>query len=87
MKVQTEIKRWGNGLGLHVTGLMRKIPDFVEGSKVIVDISEERLVIEKIPEKNKKTFPYSEEMLLDGITDSHGFKEILPTISDEEWQA
>ena len=39
MKVETEIKKWGNSLALRLTGVMAEMPGFKEGAKVIVDVS------------------------------------------------
>ena len=39
MKVESEIKKWGNSLALRVTGIMAELPNFKDGTKVIVEVS------------------------------------------------
>ena len=33
MRVQSEIKKWGNSLALRITGAMADVPQFSEGTK------------------------------------------------------
>ena len=37
MKVEAKIQKWGNGLALRVSGVMRDIPHFEAGNIVEVD--------------------------------------------------
>ena len=41
MRVESEIKKWGNSLALRVTGIMADLPKFKVGTKVIVDVTDE----------------------------------------------
>ncbi len=69
MKVETEIKKWGNSLALRVTGLMAALPRFKAGTKVTVDVTEEGMVVKPaVREKSPFHFPYTEEELLSEIT-------------------
>ena len=45
MQVHTKIQKWGNGLALRVSGAMREIPHFKEGTEVDVEITEEGLTV------------------------------------------
>ena len=51
MKIETEIKKWGNSLALRVTGIMAEIPQFEAGTRVTVDVSSEGLVVKPTIEK------------------------------------
>ena len=53
MKVETEIKKWGNSLALRVTGVMATLPEFKAGDRVIVDVTEEGFFVK--PTVRKKT--------------------------------
>ena len=65
MKVESEIKKWGNSLALRVTGIMADLPNFKDGTKVIVEVSEEGIMVKPVRStKRKLRLPYSEKELL-----------------------
>ena len=65
MKVESEIKKWGNSLALRVTGIMADLPNFRDGTKVIVEISEEGIMVKPVRStKRNLRLPYSEKELL-----------------------
>ncbi len=69
MKVETEIKKWGNSLALCMTGMMAELPGFKEGAKVVVYVSEDGLMAKPVSNSRIKIeLPYSEEELLEGLT-------------------
>ena len=41
MRVETEIKKWGNSLALRVTSVMAELPNFEPGTRVTVDVDSE----------------------------------------------
>lgn len=78
MIIETHIQKWGNSLGLRVSGAMRAIPGFESGMAVQVEITEDGLNIHKTRKKKKlnkkelrrrmrKIFPYSEKELIAGL--------------------
>jgi len=65
MKVESEIKKWGNSLALRVTGIMADLPNFRDGTKVIVEVSEEGIMVKPVhSRRGRLRLPYSEEELL-----------------------
>lgn len=68
MIIHTKIQKWGNGLALRVSGSMRDIPHFEEGTEVEVEIFEEGFSVKKSSLKLNKLFPYTESQLLEGLT-------------------
>lgn len=84
MKVEASIQKWGNGLALRVSGLMRDIPHFTEGTKVTVDITEDGFTVKKIKTIDKKFSPFTEKQLLADI-DAHKVHadEVAPLRSNE----
>lgn len=65
MFVRAKIQKWGNGLALRVSGPMRDIPNFHEGSDVSIEISEGGLIIKKIDSLQQRVkFPFTEAELL-----------------------
>ena len=69
MKIEAEIKKWGNSLALRVTGVMAEMPGFTAGAKVIVEVSEEGIFVKPAaPYRETVGLPYSESLLLEGLT-------------------
>jgi len=75
MRIQTTIQKWGNGLALRVSGAMREIPGFQEGSVVEVEITENGLLVEK--PKAPTGFPISEQTLLDSLDESTAHADLV----------
>ena len=74
--VHAKIKRWGNGLGLRVAGLMRDIPHFTPDTDVEVEIFEDGFRVKKAKPSLFK-LPYSEDELLEGLTADTAQAELL----------
>lgn len=85
MRVETEIKKWGNSLALRITGVMAELPMLKDGSKVTIEVTEDGFTVKKatIP-KRKINFPYSENSLLQGMTSykAHADEVAIPTIHE-----
>ena len=79
MIIHTKIQKWGNGLALRVSGGMRDIPHFVEGTEVDVEIFDEGFLVKKSLLKKNNLFPYSESQLLESLnqTTSHPRKKAM----------
>ena len=85
MKVESEIKKWGNSLALRVTGIMAELPRCEAGTPVIVEVSEEGIMVKPIKkEKKKPRLPYSEKDLLQGLTPETAHADALATPSTHE---
>jgi antitoxin MazE len=69
MQIETEVKKWGNSLALRITGIMAELPGFSEGTKLVVDVSEDGIVVKRLTRKQDNLrFPYSESDLLSDLT-------------------
>ena len=69
MKIETEIKKWGNSLALRVTGVMAELPKFTAGTKVVVEVTEEGIVVKPAAkEKPKLRLTFTESELLADMT-------------------
>lgn len=85
MKVETEIKKWGNSLALRVTGVMAEMPGFKEGARVVVDVSTDGFMVKPVVNAGKKIeLPYSERELLEDLTPAKAHAEALATPTDFE---
>lgn len=77
MKVQAKIQKWGNGLAIRISGVMRDIPHFKEGTYLDVLVFEDRLEIRKSQPKKRLKLPFSESELLDGMTPRKAHADII----------
>ena len=86
MKVESEIKKWGNSLALRVTGIMAELPNFKDGTRVIVDVSEEGIIVKPASKQinERPLLPYSEKSLLEGLTPETAHGDALATPDERE---
>lgn len=76
--VHAKIQRWGNGLGLRVAGLMRDIPHFTPDTAIEVEVFEDGFTVRKAKQA-RRTLPFSESELLEGLTSDTAQAELLAT--------
>ena len=85
MQIETEVKKWGNSLALRITGIMAELPRFSEGTKVVVDVSEDGIVVKRMARKQDNfRFPYSESDLLSDLTAESVHADELAQLSGTE---
>ena len=85
MRVETEIKKWGNSLALRVTGLMAELPQFEPGTRVTVDIDSEGFVVRRAAGSFRSfRFPESESALHKGMTAEKAHADLLAVPSRRE---
>lgn len=83
MEMRTKIQKWGNSLGLRISGPIRNIPKFKANMFVNVKITEKG--IEVLPAKrSKKALPFCEAQLLKGLTQWTSHADVLAFLSDKE---
>ncbi len=81
--VNTKVQKWGNGLGLRVSGMMRDIPHFDINTEVTVEIFKNGFFVKKIPVKNKIVI-FSEKELLDDLDEFNSHQELLTKLTSSE---
>ena len=85
MRVETEIKKWGNSLALRVTGPMAAVPQFESGTRVTVDIDGEGLVVRRAAGSRRSFhFPENESALIEGMTAENAHADLLADASGRE---
>lgn len=84
-KVQFEgvIQPWGNSLGLRITKPMGKLAHLGRGDTVIIDITEEGLLVRPKTVKPKQ-LPFTEDELLVGLTPHTAHANGIPALIDSE---
>ena len=84
MHVQSKLSKWGNSLGLRITGLLKTIPHFTENMLVDIEINEKGLFIKPSPLNRRKKLLFSEAELLQGLTKKTAHADELAIISNKE---
>ena len=85
MRVETEIKKWGNSLALRVTGAMAELPRFEPGMRVTVDVDNEGFTVRRAAGSVRSfRFPESENVLLEGMTAENAHADLLADPTDRE---
>lgn len=84
MRFETEIKQWGNSLALRISAPMAQEPEFVKGTKVIVDTSDGVLKVERKEKTQKFKLPFTEMQLLNGLDEHTAHADALAVLSDKE---
>ena len=84
LSIDTKIQKWGNGLGLRVSGPMRDIPHFSENTNVTVEVFEDGFIVKKAKPANSP-LPYSEEALLAELDQHTAHDDLLANPSSDEW--
>jgi antitoxin MazE len=83
--IQGKIQKWGNGLALRVSGLMRDIPQFEKDTLVNVEVFEDGFTVKKAnPTEKRFTFPLKEAELLQELTPYNVHADELAVIADIE---
>ena len=73
-----KIRKWGNSLVLRVAGVMAKLPKFKAGTQVTVDLNSDRTVAKPTVKTGERSrFPYSESLLLAGMTPEKAHADAL----------
>jgi len=89
MKINAKIQKWGNSLGLRISGAMKTIPKFEENMQVTVDVSEKGIYVYPKPKKltARDILPFTlEELLADLDAESaREDMELLPVLLPEEY--
>ncbi len=85
MRIQAKIQKWGNSLGIRLSGPIKAIPQFKEDMLVDVDVTEEGISIRPKKKKKRKKLPFSEIDLLDGLTVKTSHADELAFLNDKEF--
>ncbi|WP_404401949.1 hypothetical protein LG288_03135 [Idiomarina seosinensis] len=86
MIFKTEIKRWGNSLALRISKPMAELPDFSEGTQVLIETKGGIMTVKPAKNERQVKLPFSEQQLLDDMTPEAAHAEEAIDLIDEEWQ-
>ena len=82
MHINAKVLKWGNSLGIRLSGALRDLTDFKAGTIIDVEIKKDGLFIRKA--KKKSILPFSEAILLNDLDDS-SHKNLLAKPQGNEW--
>ncbi len=86
MQIQTHIQKWGNGLGLRVSGILRDMPHFQVNDEVQIEVTEHGFSVTKsLPKKMHPFKKYTELQLLENITSENIHADELAKPLSSEW--
>ncbi len=86
MQIHAHIQKWGNGLGLRVSGVLRDIPCFQADDEVEVQVTEQGFSVKKLVSKKTPPFKkYTEAELLENITPRKIHADELDKPLAQEW--
>ncbi len=89
MKIHAKIQKWGNSLGLRISGAMKTVPQFEDNMNVIVEVSEKGLYVYPKPKKltARDILPFTLEELLMDIDDETVKRDhdLLPKLLPREY--
>ncbi len=74
------VQPWGNSLGLRITRPVSELANLKKGAKVTIEVTEEGLLIRRQPPEHLQRLPFSEAMLLQGLTPYTAHADELPTL-------
>lgn len=84
MKTETSIQKWGNGLALRVSGIMRDVPHFTAGTRVIVDVTEDGFTVKKVKPQEGRKLHFTEKELLKEMTPYTVHADEIAVLRDNE---
>lgn len=85
LAIETKIQKWGNGLGLRVSGIIRDIPHFEENTPVTVEVTEAGFTVKKTQQPTQ-ALPFTEAQLLEGLNPSSAHSDLIAAVTlKSEW--
>lgn len=84
METFTEIKQWGNSLGLRITNAMASEPMLKKGVKVKVISTPDGITVKPVIKETKFKMPFSEAELLSGLNEHNAHADELVGLSPNE---
>ena len=81
------IQPWGNSLGIRITRPVSKMSCLGRGDKVIIEVTDDGLLVRAKTKKKRVRLPYSESQLLKGMTPQKAHADELPTPLPSEIRA
>jgi antitoxin MazE len=84
-KFEGTIQPWGNSLGLRITRPMGELANLAKGSNVVIEITEQGLLVKPaVKKRGRLDLPYSEADLVRGLTPAKAHADELPALLSSE---
>ena len=85
MRIEAKVQKWGNGLGLRVSGAMREIPHLQEGTLLDIEINEDGFTATKHEPERSTNLPFTEAELLHNLDADLAHADIIASPLSDEW--
>ena len=83
-KFEGIIQPWGNSLGLRITKAVGELSHLKKGTKVILEVRGEELVVRPKQRGKHMLLPFTEEELIAGLTPELAHADELPKVLSTE---
>jgi len=81
--VHTKVQKWGNSLGVRISGLVRDLTNFEADSDITIEIFENGFTVKKCDPVHSRVF-FSEDELLNDITEHNSHSDLLAAPTNQE---
>ena len=86
MRLESEVKKWGNSLAVRITGTAAEISNLKEGTKIAIEVNKDSLIIKPQKKARKRLkLPYSEDQLVKGLSKSNSHSDLIAQPSSKEF--
>ncbi len=83
-KFEGIIQPWGNSLGLRITKAIGELSHLAKGTKVVMEVRDEELVVRPKRRGRRTTLPFTEAELIAGLTPEKAHADELPIALSSE---
>lgn len=77
-KFEGTIQPWGNSLGLRITKAVGNLARLAKGTKVVVEVTKDGLVVRPRKGRSRVSLPFTEKALIAGLTPYKAHADELP---------
>lgn len=77
-KFEGTIQPWGNSLGLRITKAVGNLARLAKGTKVVVEVTKDGLVVRPRKGRSRVSLPFTEKELIAGLTPHKAHADELP---------
>lgn len=81
--IHSKIQKWGNSLGIRISGVVRELTNFEADSNITIEIFDNGFTVKKV-ETQPAPIIFSEEELLEDISAHNAHSDLLAAPSNDE---
>jgi|SaaInlStandDraft_2_1057019.scaffolds.fasta_scaffold79787_2 antitoxin MazE len=81
MQIESKVQKWGNGLALRMSGVLRTVPNLKEGDVLTINVDEDGFSATKIKKKI-----WTERELLLSMDANNAHADMAPDLLSSEYE-